>query len=103
MGSLAVAQTTISLHTAQTTVQLQANATAPRLVSLQAEGLAPWFNESPEDLVASAEVDGHTVPLQWKLISGAGQASEERAIFIYETHSPPLRLTWEWSAPAATA
>jgi hypothetical protein len=102
IGSLAAAQTTASLSTAQTTVQLKADATAPHLVSLQAAGQAPWSNETPGELIASAEVDGHTVPLHWKLVSGAGEVNSKRVTFIYETHSPHLRLTWEWSAPAAT-
>jgi hypothetical protein len=47
-------------------------------------------------------VDGHAVPLHWKLVSGAGEVNSKRVTFIYETYSPHLRLTWEWSAPAAT-
>jgi hypothetical protein len=102
LGSTASGQTTASLRTAQTIVQLKADATEPHLVSLQDAGQTPWSNESPENLIGSAEVDGHSVPLQWKLAAGAGQKDAKRVSFVYETQSPHLRLTWEWSAPAAT-
>ena len=99
-GVLAGAQTA-SLDTAQTVVRLKAGAIAPQLLSLHAPGRGLWSNQAAEDLIATAEVDGHTVPLQWKLMGGATHKAK-RVSFVYETHSPHLRLTWEWIAPAAT-
>ena len=99
-GVLAGAQTA-SLDTAQTVVRLKAGAIAPQLLSLHARGKGLWSNQAAEDLIATAEVDGHTVPLQWKLMGGATHKAK-RVSFVYETHSPHLRLTWEWIAPAAT-
>jgi hypothetical protein len=101
LGVLAGAQTA-SLGTAQTIVRLKAGTTAPQLLSLQSPGKAQWSNAAAEDLIATAEMDGHTVPLVWKLIDGAEHKDAERVSFTYETQSPHLRLTWEWSAPAAT-
>ncbi len=98
---LACAQTT-SLVTAQTILRLEAGTTAPRLLSLQTPGKTVWSNNAVEELVATAVVDGHTVPLEWKLVAHAEQKDAKRVSFIYETQSPHLRLTWEWSAPAAT-
>lgn len=95
IGPPAAAQTAASLRTAQTTVQLKADAMVPHVVSLQATGQAPWLNQAAEDLIANAEVNGHSVPLQWKLVSDAGQADAKHVTFVYETHSPYLRLTWE--------
>lgn len=102
MGSPVAAQITANLRTAQTIVRLKAGATAPHLVALQAPGHSLWFNESPENLIANAEVDGHSVPLQWKLVLGAGQKDAKHIAFIYEANLPHLRLTWEWSAPDDT-
>jgi len=97
---LADAQTA-SLRTAQTVVRLQAGRTVPRLLSLQAPGKGLWINNAAEDLITSAEVDGHPVPLQWKLFANAGHADAKRVSYIYETQNPHLRLTWEWNARAA--
>jgi hypothetical protein len=101
IGPLAAAQTAAFLRTAQTTVQLKADATAPQVVSLQATGQEPWLNQAAEDLITNAEVDGHSVPLRWKLVLGAGRKDAKRVSFVYETQSPHLQLTWEWNAPAA--
>ena len=35
-------------------------------------------------------------------IGSAEQRDAKHVSFVYETQSPHLRLTWEWSAPAAT-
>jgi hypothetical protein len=100
-GGLAGAQAA-SLGTAQIVVELKAGTTAPQLVSLQAPGKALWSNQVAEDLIATAAVNGRTVPLEWKLVAGAEHQDAKRVSFVYETRSPHLRLTWEWSAPAAT-
>ena len=96
------AQRLASLSTAQTTVQLEAGTNAPQLVSLSTNGRTAWSNEVPEDLIASADVDGHSAPVAWKLVASEEQITATHIAFVYETHSPHLRLTWEWKAPAAT-
>ena len=93
---------TASLGTAQTILRLKAGTNAPQLLSVQAPDKALWSNQAAEDLIATAEVDGHSVPLHWKLIANAQQRNAKHIAFVYETQSPHLRLTWEWSAPAAT-
>jgi alpha-galactosidase len=98
-GVMANAQIT-SLGTAQTIVQLKAGATAPQLLSLQSPGLPAWSNKAAEELIATVAIDGHSVPLHWKLVGGLGQKDAKHISFVYETQSPHLRLTWEWSAPA---
>src|ERR1700748_1449888 len=98
---LAGAQTT-SLGTAQTILRLEAGTTAPQLLSLQTPGKTVWSNTVAEQLIATAVVDGHNVSLEWKLIARAEQKDAKCVSFVYETESPHLRLTWEWSAPAAT-
>jgi hypothetical protein len=93
---------TASLGTAQTVLRVKAGTVAPQLLSLQAPGKALWSNQAAEDLIATAEEDGHLVALHWKLVSSAGQRDAKLVSFVYETQSPHLRLTWEWSAPAST-
>jgi hypothetical protein len=93
---------TASLGTAQTIVRLKAGATAPQLRSLQAPGNTLWSNKAVEDLIPTVKVDGHSVPLHWKLVRGAEQRDAKHVSFVYETQSPHLRLIWAWSAPAAT-
>jgi len=100
-GVVAGAQTA-SLGTAQTILRVRAGATAPQLLSLQAPGKPTWSNTAAEDLIATAEEDGHSVPLHWKLVNSAEQRDAKHISFVYETQSPHLRLTWAWSAPAAT-
>jgi hypothetical protein len=72
------------------------------LLSLQAPDKALWLNKSAETLIADVELEGHPVHLQWKLLAKEGQADAKRVSFVYETQSPHLRLTWEWTTPAAT-
>jgi hypothetical protein len=91
-----------SLRTAQTIVQLKAGATAPQLLSLQSPGLPVWSNNAAEELIATVELDGHSVPLHWKLVSGSEQKDAKHVSLVYETQSPHLRLTWGWSAPTKT-
>jgi hypothetical protein len=98
-GVPAAAQT---LHTAQTVLQFKAGPTAPQLISLQVPGHGTWSNDAPEPLIDSAEMDGHFIPLQWKLISSATQIDAKHISYVYETQSPHLRLTWEWRARART-
>lgn len=96
-GILGTAQT---LHTGQTTLRFKAGPTVPQLISLQARGHSPWFNDAPEPLIDSAEADGRSIPLEWKLISSATQTDADHISYVYETQSPRLRLTWEWRARA---
>jgi alpha-galactosidase len=100
-GVVAGAQTA-SLGTAQTVLRVKAGTTAPQLLSLHAPGKAVWSNTAAEDLIATAEEDGQSVPLHWKLLSSAEQRDAKHISFVYETQSPHLRLSWEWSAPVAT-
>ena len=97
-GPAATAQT---LHTGQTILRFKAGPALPQLISLQAPGHSPWLNDAPEPLIDSAEVDGHSVALLWKLISSATQIDAKHISYVYETQSPRLRLTCEWRARAA--
>ena len=99
---VASGQTSASIQTQQTTLQVEAGEEAPRVVGLKTAQLAGWNNRISETLIESADVDGRSVPLKWKLRRNAGHIDSKRVAFVYETSSPRLRLTWEWKAAAAT-
>ncbi len=97
----AAADVSARLVTADTTVQLAAGAEAPRLVSLAGRNGSSWQNRSVETLPPWVEREGKRLPLQWKLVAGAGTVDAHHVVFVYETTSPQLRLTWDWSARAS--
>ena len=98
----ASAQTTNNLRTAQTTIELQAQASAPKLVRLAVPGGPSWQNTAPETLIASADVSGKPTKLVWKFNSQASRAGAQSVRFVYDCANPRLRLTWEWKAPASS-
>ncbi len=59
-----------------------------------------WSNQAIEPLPASVEVNGATVPLTWQLKPELGHADPHKAVFVYESASPHLRLSWIWEARA---
>jgi hypothetical protein len=80
LGVLAGAQTA-SLGTAQTILRLKAGTAAPQLLSLQTPGKIAWPNKAAEKLISTAMLDGHTVPLEWKLVARAEHKDEKRVSF----------------------
>ncbi len=96
----AAAQTSATLATADTTVQLTAGADAPRLVSLAGHHLPPWHNQTEETLPPWVEREGKPLPLHWKLVPEAATVGPHHVAFVYETSRPRLRLTWDWTARA---
>jgi len=98
---LAAAQTTAHLRTANTDLQFEAGPAAPRVVSLQTTGQGAWVNQAPEVLIDSAYIGDKKVPLRWHLDANASKLQPDRVVFVYETRSPHLRLSWEWQARAA--
>ncbi len=95
------AQTAWSLQTGQTILRFRAHAHAPQLLSLQAPGQPAWENEASEELIRAAQVDGHSVPLDWQLDAPTISADATHLSLVYVTTSPHLRLTWEWQVPAS--
>jgi alpha-galactosidase len=91
-----------TLTTQQTTLQVEAGERAPRVLGLKSGELAAWKNSVAEDLIESAEVGPNSVPLTWKLNRSASHVDSGRVAFVYESSSPHLRLTWQWTARAGT-
>jgi alpha-galactosidase len=92
----ALGQTGAHLKTADTELSMEAGSSAPRLASLAAPGEVMWQNRASESLIASAEISGKQVPLQWSFDRDASEVGEQRVAFVYESSSPHLRLIWEW-------
>lgn len=95
------AQTTAKLQTSDTALTFEATSTAPRLVSLNVSGEAPWENRASETLIDSADIAGQKTPLQWTFNPDASRIGERQVAFVYDSASPHLRLTWEWRARQA--
>ncbi|HEY1212804.1 MAG TPA: hypothetical protein VGE93_04140, partial [Bryobacteraceae bacterium] len=57
------AQVTTNLQTAETTIELQPEASAPKLVRLAVPDGPSWQNNAPQTLIASADVNGKPVKL----------------------------------------
>src|SRR5215469_2298043 len=58
-------------------------------------------NRAEEPLPASVEINGATVPLTWQHKSELDeQHYPDRAVIVYESAQPRLRLRWEWRARA---
>ena len=96
------AQTIVSIHTRETLLKLQQGREAPRLLSLESGSSRIWSNTISEQLIDSVEQNGRTLPLHWQLDGVKSHADARLAVFVYESSSPRLRLTWRWEARAGS-
>jgi hypothetical protein len=93
------AQTTAQLRTSDTEITLEASASTPQLTRFAFPGQPEWQNRSSEALIPSVEIEGQQTPCTWKFSAEASRVSEHEVVFVYESASPRLRLTWEWRTP----
>jgi alpha-galactosidase len=89
-----------SVATADVRVQLDGGTAEPRLLMLRGSGQRPWRNSVAEALPAYVEQAGKRLPLQWQLRPDLCRVSSHRAVFVYDSLRPHLRLRWEWTARA---
>ena len=99
-SSTMAAQTAAELSDADVIMRFEAGAEAPRLLGLQFPGRAEWTNLAPESLIDSVESNGEHFPLHWKLDEKSSRVEARHVAFVYNSESPRLRLTWEWTARA---
>src|SRR5215469_9420489 len=90
------AQISARLHNADTQLTLEAGETAPSLTDLTVPGQPQWTNTNSESLIGFAEISRKQIPCNWILNRDASKVSEQRVVFVYDTASPHLRLSWEW-------
>ncbi len=96
------AQVTSELRTEQTFIELQPQASAPKLVRLGLAGGTSWQNDRLETLIGSAGMGGKLTKLLWKFNRQASHADARDVSFVYDCANPRLRLVWEWKAPASS-
>ncbi len=91
----------VTLSTSDTTIQLSADAAAPRLVELSGRTAPAWRNLQEAVLPTFVEDSGRKVPLHWQLKPELSRADAHHVLFVYESEQPHLRLLWAWTARAA--
>ena len=89
------AQDKAQLRTADTEITVEASDDAPRLTAFAFPGQAEWQNRNSEALIPFVVIEGQQTPCAWKLNSEASKVSEHQVVFVYESQSPHLRLSWE--------
>jgi alpha-galactosidase len=92
---MAAAQTVSRLETAETQLRFEASLSAPKL-SIMQNGPVTWNNRVAETLLSGVEIEGQSVPLEWKFNQAKSQTDKYLVRFVYDNTSPHLRLTWEW-------
>src|SRR5277367_4602088 len=100
-ADLAGAESKAELRNTDVIMVFEADANAPRLLTLQPSSHATWSNRAPEFLIDYAERGGERVALHWRLDEKGSVTESRHVVFVYACESPRLRLTWEWISRAA--
>ncbi|HZQ93951.1 MAG TPA: glycoside hydrolase family 36 protein [Candidatus Sulfotelmatobacter sp.] len=95
-GCAAIAQTKARLRTSDTELALEALPEAPRVAQFDFPGQPAWQNRASEALIPFAEISGEKAACSWKFNSEASRISDQQVVFVYDSASPHLRLSWEW-------
>lgn len=87
------------IHTADTELRVEPGKIMPRLLALRSGGTT-WNNDEPQKLIDRARVGEREIPLRWRFNRNASHSDARQVMYIYDSLSPRLRLTWEWRARA---
>ena len=87
------------IRTTETQVRVEPGPTAPRLLTLQAAA-TQWRNGEPQKLIDQARIGDRVIPVHWQLNRAASHSDQRRTVYVYDSKSPSLRLSWEWTARA---
>jgi alpha-galactosidase len=90
------AQNKAQLQTTDTEVTVEASDDAPRLTRFAFPGQPEWQNGSSEALIPFVELGGEQAACHWRFNSQASRVDDHKVVFVYESASPHLRLSWEW-------
>lgn len=96
----ALAQTSASLQTAETHIEVQAGPHAPRLVALRNRDMT-WRNALDELPIRSVEIANQSIPLEWNYNSAESRVDANVVRYVYDSNSPRLRLIWQWEVRSA--
>ena len=91
-----LAQNKAQLRTSDTEITVEGSDGAPRLTTFAFPGQPEWQNRNSEALIPFVVIEGQQTPCTWKFNSEASHVSEDKVVFVYESGSPHLRLSWEW-------
>lgn len=86
----------VELHNRDVALSLCAAESAPHLLSFVGKDGKEWTNRQPELLPVQIQLDERVQPIQWRLRADESTSDEERAVFVYESSQPHLRLEWTW-------
>jgi hypothetical protein len=98
LAGQATGQRRAQITTSDTQIEVEAGASAPRLLRMGKSG--GWTNRSVEKLIEKVKVGTRIVSVSWKLDKAASHAEGQRVRFVYESANPRLRASWEWRARA---
>jgi len=95
-SEIALSQVVARLKTTDTEIVLSGADAAPRLASFAVPGQPKWVNRASESLIDSATIAGQRTQIHWNLNQTASKADDQQVVFVYDSASPHLRLSWEW-------
>ena len=84
------------LRTDDSQATFEASPDAPRVVEFTFPGLPSWQNRNSEALIPFVEITDKQVPCKWTFNPQASHVSDQQVLFVYDSASPHLRLSWEW-------
>ena len=99
LASSAFGQRKAELRTSDTEISVEALPDAPRLANFSVPGQTLWQNRNSEGLIGFATIAGSQTPCKWTFNPETSQIGEKEVIFVYDSASPHLRLSWQWRAP----
>ena len=91
-----LAQNKAQLRTTDTEVTLEASDDAPRVTRFAFPGQPEWQNRNSEVLIPFVEIGGEQLACHWRFNSQTSHVDDQQVVFVYESESPHLRLSWEW-------
>lgn len=84
------------LRTADSQATFEALPDVPRIVEFTFPGLPSWQNRNSETLIPFVEIGGEQVACKWTFNVQSSHVSNQQVLFVYDSVSPHLRLSWEW-------
>ncbi len=91
---------TALLSTSDTELTFEAGLHAPKVTWIKGAPEIRTNNSAVESLPESVEIGGAAVPLVWQRVPQLDRRDKRNVVFVYESASPHLRLSWIWEARA---
>ena len=89
------------VSTSDVKLTLHGSGPQPRLAIIFGPSHLDIANQAEEQLPSEVEIDGANIPVTWHYKKEFDEHEyPHRAVFVYESANPHLRLRWEWQARA---